>query len=235
MPRTTQAELQADILYMAEQLLTASLLLEADDWDAYSPYEANQPLISLVASLQSHRRIIAVLRLYDEPRVRSMYTKPQTTSDEPKARSAHIAGLQCPSRRRGARTAHDCSADCQCDDNRLVQPCHIYDDFCALRILICSCAAHTRAAPSSSPAISRQQLMAQHPVTLSHLVLLLYHYRPIGFSTSTAQSAAAQATSITPMRTGLNRTTPQIDTDACMVQRVRVLSTAHRQGEVQGG
>jgi hypothetical protein len=35
MPRTTQAELQADILSLAEQLLTASLLLEADDWDAY--------------------------------------------------------------------------------------------------------------------------------------------------------------------------------------------------------
>ncbi|KAJ7732195.1 hypothetical protein B0H14DRAFT_2997827 [Mycena olivaceomarginata] len=149
-----------------------------------------------------------------------MYTKPQTTSDEPKARSAHIAGLQCPSRRRGARTAHDCSADCQRNDDRPVQPCHITVTF-----------AHR----ASSPAIPRQQLMAPHPAILSHLVLLLYHYRPIGFSTSTAQSAAAQATPITPMRTGLNCTTPQIDTDACMVQRVRVISTAHRQGEVQGG
>jgi hypothetical protein len=35
MPHTTQAELQANILSMAEQLSTASLLLEADDWDAY--------------------------------------------------------------------------------------------------------------------------------------------------------------------------------------------------------
>ncbi|KAJ7885126.1 hypothetical protein B0H14DRAFT_2699852 [Mycena olivaceomarginata] len=164
-----------------------------------------------------------------------MYTKPQTTSDEPKARSAHIAGLQCPSRRRGARTAHDCSADCQRNDDRPVQPLPHYGDFCAPRVPICSRAAHTRAAPSSSPAIPRQQLMAPHPAILSHLVLLLYHYRPIGFSTSTAQSAAAQATPITPMRTGLNCTTPQIDTDACMVQRVRVISTAHRQGEVQGG
>ncbi|KAJ7679709.1 hypothetical protein B0H14DRAFT_966554 [Mycena olivaceomarginata] len=35
-----------------------------------------------------------------------------------------------------------------------------------------------RAAPSSSPAIPRQQLMAPHPAILSHLVLLLYHYGP---------------------------------------------------------
>jgi hypothetical protein len=139
------------------------------------------------------------------------------------------------SRRRGARTAHDYSADCQRNDDRPVQPCHIYGDFCALRVLICSRAAYTRAAPSSSPAIPRQQLMAPHPVILSYLILLLYHYRPIGFSTSTAQSAAAHATPITPMRTGLKCTTPQIDTDACMVQRARVLSTAHRQGEVQVG
>ncbi|KAJ7326293.1 hypothetical protein DFH08DRAFT_968201 [Mycena albidolilacea] len=208
-------------------------------------YNADHSCISTPAILQllfvAHEPQTAITeqawskpRLYDEPRVRSMYTKPQTTPDEPKARSVHIGGLQCPSRRRGARTAHNCSADRQRNDDRPVQPCHIYDAFSAPHVLICS-RAHTRAAPTSSPAIPRQQLMAPHPAILSHIVLLLYHYRPIGFSTSTAQSAAAQATPITPMRTGLNRTTPQIDTDACTVQRVRILSTAHQQGEVQGG